>query len=107
MRDNISPRLPLDTILNHTDIVRRLAGHQSDTRVPLVRFAENRRWNRTVAIRIVDVIKFSIHPEVGILDNPRDRRFEPTIGRTSAPIIRGHCPCELVFRALLPVKPRK
>lgn len=57
--------------------------------------------------RIVDVIKFSVHPEVGILDNSRVRRLGPTIERTSVPIIRGHCPRELVFRALLPVKPRK
>lgn len=56
--------------------------------------------------RIVDIIKLLVHPEVGILDNPRVRRLSYNRAHRCS-IIRRHCPCELVFRALLEVKPRK
>lgn len=77
--------------------------------IPFMRFLESEREEgRRYWDRIVNIIKLLVHLEIGILDNPRVRRFRYTIEHIGAYyIIRRHCPCELVCRALLEVKPRK
>lgn len=70
-------------------------------------FSKIASWASMQEYRIIDVIKSLVHPEVGILDNPRVRRFWTYNRAHRCLLSTRYCPRELVFRALLEVKPRK
>lgn len=52
--------------------------------IPFIRVLESVSGRTGRGYRIVDIIKLLVHPEVGILDNPRVRRFRRTIEHIGA-----------------------